>query len=188
MARPQTVSDEQISAAARAVFVEHGPNAAVALVGKRLGVSHAALLQRAGSKRELMLGALWPDRPAAVDALREPPPRENADEALVGILLGLMGFLQVVIPNLVVLRSAGLPVGRPGPGEPAPALIRRLLADWLDQAQQSGALAPTPPWALAEGLLGAIEARCFNGYLGGAGYAEGSDRAFVEAVVAGLTR
>jgi AcrR family transcriptional regulator len=186
MARPQTVSDEQIAAAAREVFVEHGPNAPVSLVGKRLGVSHAALLQRAGSKRQLMLDALWPGRPPAVDALSAPPPLVGADEALVDILLGLMGFLQVVIPNLVVLRSAGLPVGRPGPGEPPPALIRRLLADWLDQAHQIGALAPQPPQALAEGLLGAIEARCFNGYLGGPGYADGEDRTFVEAVVAGL--
>ncbi len=166
--------------------MQHGPNAPVSLVGQRLGVSHAAVLRRAGSKRQLMLDALWPGRPAAVDALSAAPPRDGAAEALVAVLMGLMHSLQVVVPNLVVLRSAGLPIGRPGSAEPPPVLVRRLLTEWLTEAQQTGALPAQPPQALAEGLLGAIEARCFNRHLGGPACALGEDRDFVEAVVAGL--
>lgn len=39
---------------------------------------------------------------------------------------------------------------------------------------------------LAEGLLGAMEARCFDAYLGGDAFAPGEDAAFVRDLVAGL--
>lgn len=50
MARPRSITDEEIHAVAREVFVEHGPVAPVSLIAERLGVSHAALFGRVGTK------------------------------------------------------------------------------------------------------------------------------------------
>lgn len=64
--------------------------------------------------------------------------------------------------------------------------VRRALAAWIDAAVTVGSLPPVEPISVAEGLLGAIEARCFNAYLGGPTFAPGDDDAFVRALVDGL--
>lgn len=182
MARPRQVSDEQIDEAARATFLRHGPHAPVALVAGKLGVSHAALLQRAGSKEKLLLRALGPRPPAAIEALAEPPPSERKAERLVELLRELLVFHEQLLPGIVVLRSGGLPTWPRG-AEPPTLLVRRLLTSWLGRA---ATLERRRAAAVAEGLLGALEARCFNAYLGGAAFVEGEPRRFVQELVAGL--
>jgi len=58
MPRPKQVSDEQITSAARKVFLQVGVNAPVALVAKALGVTPAALFHRTGSKEQLFVMAM----------------------------------------------------------------------------------------------------------------------------------
>lgn len=188
MARPRTISDEDIQDAARTIFVEHGPNAPVALVAEKLGVTHAALFGRVGTKERLMLDALRPGRPRAIERLAEAPPEEGAEGRLIEILVELMAFFQQVVPSLVVLRAAGRSMADlPPRGEaPPPVALRWALARWLERAGESGALAPVRAWAVAEGLLGAMEARCFNRYLGGGAFAPGTDEVFVRELVSGL--
>lgn len=185
MARPRSVSDAQIEAAARAVFVEQGPGASVAAVAARLGVSHAALFARVGPKSRLMLRALCPGRPSALDAL-DAPPGADAAAHLERTLLDLMSFLRSVVPNLVVLKAAGLEIELPPGAPPPPVALRGALSAWLAAAAAAGHLGIDAPTAVAEGLLGAMEARCFNGYLGGEAFTPGEDAAFVRALVAGL--
>jgi AcrR family transcriptional regulator len=187
MARPRSISDEEIHGAAREVFVEHGPNAPVSLIAKNLGVSHAALFGRIGTKEQLLLEALAPERPLALERLAEPP-GERARETLLEVLTELLTFFRRVVPNLVVLRAAGRSMADLPPRDeaPPPVALRWSLARWLERASESGALPPLRSWAVAEGLLGAMEARCFNGYLGGGAFAPGSDDAFVCELVDGL--
>lgn len=184
MARPRSITDEQIRRAAREVFLEHGPSAPVSRVAQRLGVSHAALFQRAGSKEQLMLQALEPGRPPGLERLLAPP-QADVPGALVAILGDLMGFLHQLVPSLVVLRAAGhsvedLPGAAEGP--PPPVLLRQALTRWLEATD----LELGSPRAIAEGLLGAMEARCFNAYLGDQDFTPESDEAFLEAMVTGL--
>lgn len=182
MARPRQISDAQIDAAARATFVAHGPTAPVSLVADQLGVSHAALLQRAGSKEKLLLRALGPGVATVVDRLAEAPP-ENEKAARLESLLGeVLSFHQAMLPGVMVLRAAGLGAGPPG--QEAPTLVvRRLLKRWLRRA--SGMSNPRAA-AVAEGLLGAIEARCFNAYLGGPGFVSGTPKRFVHELITHL--
>lgn len=188
MARPRSITDDEIKEAARDVFVEHGPSAPVKLVAKKLGVSHAALFGRAGSKEQLMLDALCPGQPRAVEWLAEPPPRLGVEQRLVEILIDLMEFFQRIVPNLVVLKAAGRSMNDlpSNAGPPPPVALRNALASWLGAAVGSGSLEPLQPASVAEGLLGAMEARCFNAYLGGAAFAPGEDAAFVRDLVHGL--
>lgn len=187
MGRPRTISDDDIRGAARAVFVERGPAASVGLVAERLGVSHTALFGRVGTKDQLLLDALSPDRPRALDLLSSAPPKEGVREELVRILLELMAFFQRVVPCLVVLRAAGHSMADLPPGDaPPPVALRMALAKWLDRAAAAGSLPCLRAPVVAEGLLGAMEARCFNNYLCGGSFAPGTDAAFVRALVEGL--
>ena len=146
MARPRSITDEQIKDAARAIFVEHGPQATVKQIADRLGVTHAALFARAGSKEQLMNDALLPAQPRAVKRLAEAPPEAGVDSCLVEILVDLMEFFQQVVPNLVVLKASGRSLaGVPeGGGLPPPVALRRALARWLDRAVRQGSLMPMP--------------------------------------------
>lgn len=188
MPRPQSVTDAQIKQAAREVFLEHGPAAPVSLIARRLGVSHAAVFSRAGSKEKLMLDALSPERPRASEWLEQPPPDEGAEARLIEILLDLFEFLARVVPGLVVIRAAGLSMDDlpSSGGPPPPVALRHGLSGWLAAAARAGTLIVDDPAWLAEGLLGAMEARCFNAYLGGDTFAPGDDATFIQELVHGL--
>lgn len=71
-------------------------------------------------------------------------------------------------------------------GPPPPVALRNVLASWPQTAVGAESLGPLHCVAAAEGLLGAMEARCFNAYLGGAAFAPGEDAAFVRDLVHGL--
>ena len=215
MSRPRTISDEQLLEAARDVFLEHGPGASVGLIAQRLGVSHAALFQRVGSKEQLLLRSLLPERARLAQVLAGPAPAPSDPQdcalALREALATLMSFLRRALPGIVVLRCSGHAPGHapkhaqerapgqasepPHTPEAMPALLRRQLQGWLLQASQAlrpGALDEERAWALAEGLLGAMEARCFNDYLSGATHEpwqddpQERDRAFLDALIQGL--
>lgn len=188
MPRPRSITDKEINEAAREVFVEKGPSASVSLIAEKLGVSHAALFSRAGSKQQLMMHALSPGRPRAVDWLAEGPPEEEIEERLFEILLDLMTFLHRVIPNLVILKAAGQSIGEPPPdgGPPPPVALRLAMSSWLERAVEAKSIGPIHPTSVAEGLLGAMEARCFNVYLGGSDFAVGEDEEFLRALIVGL--
>lgn len=184
MPRPRRISDAQIDAAAREVFVEHGLGAPVAEVAARLGVSHSALLQRAGSKEELARRALRPELPPALADLEAAPPPSGAARRLVGILHDLLHFLHETVPRVLALRAGGLSFERALGGREPPTLqLRRLLAIWLRRA---GAGDRRRCRLVAEVLLGTIEARAFNACVGGAPFVKGDDRRLLNELVAEL--
>jgi len=190
MPRPQRITDEQIARAARATFLEHGPSVPVSAIARALGVSHAAILQRVGSKEQLMLRSLGPE-PAAVTAVAEalaegPSPDRPIEVQLSESLIVLLEFLRQLVPSLVVLRAAGHSF-EGGEREPPPVMLRRRLAAWLARARRQGASRVHAPAMMAEALLGALEARCFNAYVGGETYVSGvDDRRFVRTLVRAL--
>ena len=60
MARPRTITDEQILGTMRASVLEHGPAVSLDFVAEKLGVTGPALLKRFGSRQKLMIEALKP--------------------------------------------------------------------------------------------------------------------------------
>jgi len=183
------MTDEEIREAARAVFVDQGPAAPVASIARRLGVTSPALFHRVGTKEELLRIALGSGKPDGIERLVAEPPDEGARQELLSILGELMVFFQRVVPNLLVLKAARVSAAQTSSsplGGPPPVVLRRLLASWLARASARGSLGALDPTALAEGLLGAMEARCFNAYLGGSDYAPGDDTSFLSSLVHGL--
>lgn len=175
MARPQRVSEAEILEAARATFLADGAQAPLAAVAKKLGVSAAALIHRAGSKEALLTRALDEPLGALMQAFDGPPSRA----ALERLLLTLSAFLSRQIPNIVVLRQAGVALKQTGPAPTV--MLRKALRQWLASVplRVSAEVA-------AESLLGALEARAFNRYLGGVGFAPGDDKAFLRKLIDGL--
>lgn len=162
----------------RAIVLERGPKAPVMAAAARLGVSHAALLQRAGSKKRLMLRAFTPTVPAVLEELSAEPPVSGRARVLTALLSELNAFHDQMLPGLMALKAAGVRAKPSGASAPTVAL-RRALAAWLRRA----GLPTSRAAAVAEGLLGAIEARSFNAYLGGPSFVEGRDEHFVSGLV-----
>ena len=106
MGRRRQVSDEQISLAAREVFLERGPKAPVAMVAKKLGVSTATLFQRTGSKQQLMLMALQPETTAIRELDRGVQPDVPVRDQLVRILVEINEYLGTIISGSITLRAA----------------------------------------------------------------------------------
>ena len=96
----------------------------------------------------------------------------------------LCGVLRLLVPSLVTMRAAGLPVSPAGP--PPPLLVRQKLARWLSRAYANASMAGPPPATMAEILLAAIESRCFHRHVGGDAFAPGSDRRFIRRLLADL--
>jgi AcrR family transcriptional regulator len=188
MARPRQIEDRDIHEAAREVFTRQGPSAPVSEVARRLGVSHAALFQRMGSKEQLMLDALCPGVPGMAGVMASGPSADVPLEAqLADLLGGLLAFLKRAVPGLVVLKAGGIPLESALKGAPPPPLaLRRLLAGWLERAEARQALRVPDAEVAAEYLLGAIEARCFNQHLGGERFSPGTDEAFVASLARAL--
>lgn len=184
MARPQQVTDEQIYEATRDCFLQHGPAAPVSCIATALGISSAALYQRLGSKEELLRRAFDPGPLKVAEALAAGPTQDVAIEVqLAAVLDGAIELLRRVIPGVLVLRAAGVTPHPPraSGGDPPTILLRKGLAAWLKRAARH--LTAREARDLAEVLLAAIEARCFNEQLGGSAYIEGTDAQFRDLLI-----
>ena len=71
MAKPKLISDVQLLAAAKKVFLKHGPNVPVSVIARQLGVTAGALFYHFASKEELLLAALDPGVPPALAIFRK---------------------------------------------------------------------------------------------------------------------
>jgi AcrR family transcriptional regulator len=162
MGRRRQVSDREISAAAREVFLDRGPKAPVAMVAKKLGVSTATLFQRAGSKQQLMLMALQPEGTPITELDRGLQPGVPVREQLGHILIEVNHYLGAIISGSLTLRAACIVSELP---EPTPMRVRALLTAWLTQASAAGVLTVTDAPTTADVLVGTLESRHIHAYM-----------------------
>jgi AcrR family transcriptional regulator len=168
MARPQQVADDTILAAARRVFLEHGPSASTARIAAEVGISQAAVFKRFHNKANLMVAALAPpSRPAWLGLVEGGPDARPIEAQLTEIGLAALAFFRGLVPCLMVLKSAGI-----DPQEllarfddPPPLRVRRALAAWLSAARDQGRLRCGDPLDLAQHFIGALHVRAFLGHV-----------------------
>jgi AcrR family transcriptional regulator len=185
VSRRREVSDAQIIKAARRVFLEHGTQAPVTLVAKELGVSPATLFVRMGSKRRLIIAALWPPDPPVLKTLEHGvSSAAPIEQRLAEIVCQLASYVDAEIPATFTLYAAGL---RAKPGEDysdvTPARLRRALAKWLRQAVRAGEI-DCDPRTVAELILGTLEARAMHAFLARRQISVRETRAFRRSLVA----
>ena len=162
MGRRRQVSDQEISEAAREVFLDRGPKAPVAMVAKKLGVSTATLFQRTGSKQQLMLMALQPEVTAITELDRGVQPGIPIRNQLTQVLVELNEYLGTIISGSITLRAARIEAELP---EPSPYTLRRMLTQWLTQAHSAGLLKIEDGKATADVLIGTLESRHIHAYM-----------------------
>jgi AcrR family transcriptional regulator len=186
MARPRTTSDEQILTVARECFLEHGAGVPTTLIASRLGISHAVLFQRFGTKERLMRAALLPSEPPAwVLQVRSGPDDTDARSQLLGIAEQMFAFYERMVPNIAVLRAAGIghdERSKP-PAERMPVRVRRELAGWFQRVTARGLTGPVNADHAADLLLGALFFRPFQQHVSQSTHTRAENREYVRFAV-----
>ena len=180
MGRRRQVSDEQITLAAREVFLESGPRAPVAMVAKKLGVSTATLFQRTGSKQQLMLMALQPETTAISELDRGVQTDVPVRDQLARILVEINEYLGTLISGSITLRAARIECELP---EPTPYQVRARLAQWLVQASAAKLLEVDDAQTTVEVLVGTLEARHIHAYMQQQQLSSKQHRDFIRAML-----
>jgi len=141
LARPRTISDDQILETARECFLEHGPSVATDVIAERLGVSSQALYKRFHTKHELMLAAIAPcGEPNWIPLVEAGPDDRPLDVQLTEILHELADFFVEISRSMSVLRFSGIePKELLSRYDEAPPLKDiRVLSAWLQRAADRG--------------------------------------------------
>lgn len=171
MGRPRAVSDDEILAAARRCFLEHGAGVSAGTIASELGVSHTTLFNRYGSKEALMIAALGPpeDLPWVAELERGPDARPIRTQ-LAAHAQAMAAFFEQLQAGLAVLHAAG--IGRKQAwgrrkGPPPPLQAHRALVGWLRRAQEQERLGPCDVDLLASTVIGALNGWALNARLAG---------------------
>lgn len=193
MARPRTVTDDEILRAARACFLEHGPAVSTTHIADELDLSQAALFKRFGSKQELMLRALLPPpEPAWLETVRGGPDERPIRDQLVEIGMAAGLFFEEMTPAMMMLKASGI-----ADSEmlcryelPPPARALQMLTAWFQAAMDQGRIRPVKAMDLALSFMGVIHGRGFLKHVAGAwipfGALEDTIRQHVDVLWRGL--
>jgi AcrR family transcriptional regulator len=161
MARPVSIKDETIIAAAREVFLERGIQATTAEVAERAGVSEGSVFKRFKSKVDLF-------RAAMSDRLTEPSwPREllatvgkgDVRENLNVAGLQIVTFFRELMPLMMMSWSNPAPNGLPhlisGPNPP-PVRVLKCVIGYFDAEMRAGRIRVQDPEIVARAFVGSI--------------------------------
>lgn len=190
MARPRQVSDEDILTVARAVFLEHGPQAPTQVIADQLGVSQAALFKRFQTKAELMIAALTPAPPPWIETLQQGPDQRPIVVQLHELALAMSTYFVQTFPCFAVLKASGVSLEDhlKSQQDPMPLRTHRALTAWLRAAIDRGAIRAVDPSAIATLFMGALHSHAFLSHFLGAelGSSEDHVREMVHVVWSGI--
>ncbi|MGF1510019.1 MAG: TetR/AcrR family transcriptional regulator [Myxococcota bacterium] len=156
MARPSTISDEQILNAARAEFMERGFQASTAAIARRAGVSEGTVFKRFPSKEKLFLESMdfqpVDEVVAQVDVLAQ---RSDPGSALEELMVAIIQRLRIALPRMMMLWANTVPERLfAGMAHPPPARILSAVRRWLEVETNAGRLTVSEPEATARLILG----------------------------------
>ncbi|TNF26235.1 MAG: TetR/AcrR family transcriptional regulator [Deltaproteobacteria bacterium] len=167
MARPRTISDEQILEAARVVFTRDGVAASTATVAREAGVSEGTIFRRFPTKEALFQRAMasgdeWElDTDARIG-------RGDIQEQLAALVLDMIEAMRRTLPRMMALASCGShprEVWRADP-DAAPHRTLKVIIGYFDAEMRLGRLAPTDPEVLARMVLGSVHNFVFFEHMG----------------------
>jgi len=98
MARPKTISDEDVLRVARDLFRARGHTATTREIAQAAGISEAILYQRFGSKDELFFAAMHPTGPDIERLLGPADPPDDARTYVHAVTLRIADYFADVIP------------------------------------------------------------------------------------------
>ena len=110
MARPVTITNEQILEAARRVFLERGYTANTAEIARAAGVSEGTLFKRYETKDVLFYAALGLPKSAPwVDNLQNRVGKGDVRTQLRDLAFELIAFFRDLLPRLTMMWSCRVP-------------------------------------------------------------------------------
>lgn len=159
MGRPRTISNEDMLAAARAVFLKHGAFGSTKEVARLAGISEAALFKRFSTKAQLFMAAMAPPTPGIDAIVAKVTAMKSAREALHMLSQAVLDYFRIAIPLILPLVShpafgaAELPRNFE---TNAAASLRRTLADYLRNENARGRVRVRDPLAASAMLVAAL--------------------------------
>ena len=161
MARPVSIKDETIIAAARHVFLERGIQATTAEVAERAGVSEGSVFKRFKSKTELFRAAMG-DRLAEPDWMTDLSGRVgkgDVRENLFELGMSIIAFFRDLVPLLMMTWSNPAPNGLPSviSGQnPPPVRAIKQLTGYFEAEMRAGRLRRQDAEVVARSFLGSL--------------------------------
>ncbi len=156
MSRPPKITNAEILAAARQVFLEHGGNASTLLIAEKAGISEASIFKRFATKQALFLAAIgiteiriW------VNVLEHDTPTAAIESELLEICTQMLEFYQEVMPRVFMLMTQG-DSSQPPLVPPPPVRDSQLLAGYLDRAIAAGHLRSCDTTTISHMIVGAM--------------------------------
>ncbi len=156
MGRPPKITNEEILAAARQVFLAQGSNASTLAIAEKAGISEAAIFKRFTTKQALFLAAMgitevreW------VNVLSNYTPTAAIKAELIEICGQMLDFYLEVMPRVFMMMTQS---NSPHPPVVPPPPVRdtQLLAGYLDRAIIEGHLKPCDAITVAHLIVGAM--------------------------------
>jgi AcrR family transcriptional regulator len=162
MARPATITDERILAAAREVFLEKGITATTAMVARRAKVAEGSLFNRFPTKRELFTAAMRPEMedPEWLRTLDQRVGAEDVAAVLEDLGLQMVDFFRRLMPLMMMCWSNPGPKGVPdllSAPNPPPLRALKRLAGFFEAQMRAGALERHDPEIVARAFLGGVQ-------------------------------
>jgi len=154
MARPKTITDDEVLRIARDIFRDQGHTATTRQIAQAAGISEAILYQRFGSKDELFFASMHPRGPDVEELLgpKDPPPDALRYLQAVAVRLG-EHFAHAIPLHLRVLMHPAFDPARLARAQVGgPAVLREGLAERLQSLARRGEIA-TPHVAVTAQLL-----------------------------------
>jgi AcrR family transcriptional regulator len=155
MARPPKITNEEILAAARQVFLEQGEGGSTLEIAEKAGISEASIFKRFSTKQALFLAAIGiSETPQYVKLLSSQTLTAEIRLELTEICTQMVGFYQEVMPRVFMMMTqtkSFLP-----PMVPPPIRDTQLFAGYLDRAIAQGYLKPCDSMTVAHTIVGAI--------------------------------
>jgi AcrR family transcriptional regulator len=188
MARPRTVSDEQILGAARQLIRTRGPNVPIEAIAAEVGVSQQAVLKRFGSRDRLLIETLRPPpTPAFFTALAEGPDQRPFIEQLTDICVAAAALVATQAQDFAALRWSSASIKDvlvPPDAPPAPLAAVQHVSSWLQRCADRRLIRhDIDAEATALALLGALQVRSLFAHLFDRSPIDADHDSFVAAVV-----
>jgi AcrR family transcriptional regulator len=156
MPRPPKITNEEILAAARQVFLAEGINGSTLEIADKAGISEASIFKRFATKQALFLAAIGISQtPQYAKILANQTPTVEIRSELTEICTQMVGFYQEVMPRVMMMMTktkSSLP-----PMVPPPLRDSQLVAGYLDRAIAQGYLKSCDSMTLAHTIVGAIQ-------------------------------
>ena len=165
MARPRTITDDEILSAVRRCVFKHGPGVSTSCIAASIGISQATLFKRFDDKVNLLLCALAPQSPPLFLSLIQECPSDPGvfKEVMVRVGVAAMAHFRIVLPRIMAIRQAGIASDRLMQhfDVPPPVLVKQGLTDWFQRAIDAGTIHCIDASTFAFGFIGGLQVRVF---------------------------